>query len=81
MKTNNKKEKKSIYWLIYLSLLLSGFLLVADAYDINHLNRWTAKFGISLIFTAITLLIGNGRKEGFTAAVLIWVSVIGTYLL
>lgn len=79
--TKTDKVKKPMYWLIYVSLLLSGLLLLADAYQISHLYRWTARLGIALVFSAFSLFIANGRKEGITAVVIIWVAVICTYFL
>ena len=70
-----------MYWLIYISLLLSGLLLVADAYSIHPLHKWTAKLGIALIFSALALVIGNGRKEGFVSIGIIIISVIATFVI
>lgn len=76
-----KKPKPEPYWLIYLSLLLSGIILIAVSLDIRFLNRWTAKFGIALIFSALALFVGNGRKSGFIATAIIWVALIAAYII
>ncbi|MFQ5454281.1 MAG: hypothetical protein ACE5D6_08860 [Candidatus Zixiibacteriota bacterium] len=74
-------KKKQPYWLVYLSLLISGILLIADAYQFAHLYRWTARLGIALIFSALALFVGNGRQAGFIAVIIIWLAVIAAYLI
>jgi hypothetical protein len=73
-----KKKRKQPFWLIYTALLLAGAILLADAYDFTQLARWTARLGVSLVFSAIALIIGNGRSAGFVAAAIIWLAVIAT---
>ncbi len=73
--------KNDAIWLIYLSLLLSGILLLSDAYHVTQLHRWTARVGIALIFSAIALYIGNGRKAGFISTIIIWLAVAAIYLI
>jgi len=34
---------KQPYWVVYIALLLAGILLLADAYDMPQLSRWTAR--------------------------------------
>ena len=75
-----KPKVRQPYWLIYLSLLLAGALLVAQAYDIAELQKWTARIGIALIFSMMALLVGNGRWAGFFAASVIWIAVLVTYI-
>ena len=75
------KKRKQPLWLIYIALLLSGLLLLADAYNFSHLGRWTGRFGVVLVFSAVALVIGNGRKAGFVAVGIVWVAVIATYLI
>lgn len=71
--------KKQPYWLVYFSLLLAGLLLLADAYHLAHLYRWTVKLGIALVFSAFSLFIGNGRAAGFIAAAVVWLAVIAIF--
>jgi hypothetical protein len=73
--------KKQPYWLIYLSLLLAGVLLLSDAYHFAHLSKWTAKLGIALVYSAVSLFIGRGRAVGYVAAVVIWLAVLATLFL
>lgn len=73
-------SKKQPYWLVYLSLLLAGLLLLAEAYNLAHLHRWTVKLGIALVYSALSLFIGNGRAAGFIAAAVIWLAVLATFL-
>lgn len=75
------KRKKEPYWLIYASLLISGMILIAVAFDLSFLNRWTAKFGIALVFSALALIIANGKKSGLIATGIIWAAVISAYII
>ena len=75
-----KRKVNQPYWLIYLSLLLAGALLVGQAYNIAELQKWTARIGLAFIFSAVALLVGNGRWAGFFAAAVIWIAVLVTYL-
>lgn len=73
-------KKRQPYWLIYLSLLVSGVLLLADAYNVAHLQRWTGRLGVALVFSAFALFIGNGRKAGLLAVAIVWLAVAAAYL-
>ena len=79
--SSKPKKRKQPLWLIYIALLLSGLLLLADAYDYSHLGRWTGRFGVVLVFSAVALVIGNGRQAGFVAVGIVWVAVIASYLI
>ena len=72
-------SKKQPYWLVYFSLLLAGLLLLADAFGFAYLQRWTVKLGLVLIYSALSLFIGNGRAAGFIAAAIVWLAVIATF--
>ena len=74
-------SKKQPYWLVYFSLLLAGLLLLADAFGFAYLQRWTVKLGIVLIFSALSLFIGNGRAAGFIAAAVVWLAVLATFFI
>ena len=71
--------RKQPYWLVYFSLLLAGLLLLADAFGFAYLQRWTVKLGIVLIYSALSLFIGNGRAAGFIAAAVVWLAVLATF--
>jgi len=73
-------SKKQPYWLVYFSFLLAGLVLLADAYNLAHLHWWTVKLGIALIYSALSLFIGNGRAAGFIAAAVVWLAVLATFL-
>ena len=83
MTENNEspQKKNQFYWLIYLALLLGGIILLAQAIDYIHLNKWTAKLGIALLFSAFALLVANGRKAGYAATSIIWIVIIISYFL
>jgi len=72
-------SKKQPYWLIYISLLLAGLLLLADAYHFAQLYRWTARLGIALVYSAVSLFIGRGRAAGYIASVIIWLAAVATF--
>jgi hypothetical protein len=75
-----KKVKKQPYWVLYLSILLSGLVLIADAVSYAPVQKITARLGIALLVSALALIIGNGRTVGYAAAALIWIAVIVTFL-
>lgn len=66
-------------WLVYTSMALGGLLLLGEAFEFYQLQKWTAKIGIALLFSAFSLVVGNGRKSGYLAAAIIWVVVIGFF--
>jgi len=74
------KKKKQPVWLVYLSLLIAGAILLADAFDIAHLNLWTGKLGIGLVWTALALFAGGGRPAGIAAVAIVWLAVLATFL-
>ena len=80
-KTVNAQPKGQRYWIMYVSLLLSGLILLGDAYDISHLARWTARVGLALVYSAVALIAGQGRASGIIATIIIWLSVLLTILL
>jgi hypothetical protein len=80
-KTVPARPKKPPYWLIYVSLLMSGVLLLADAYNVTQLSRWTARLGIALVFSALSLLWPKSRIAGQIAALIIWIAVIVSYFI
>jgi len=74
-----KPKKKQPWWLVYVSLLLSGVLLLADAYNVTQLQRWTARLGVALVFSAIALLWPGGKTPGKIAVAVIWIAVVISY--
>ena len=79
--TIENKPTKSMNWLIYLSLILSGILLIADAFDATYFNRMTARIGIGLLFTAFALIVGAGHKKTPIAIGILLASIITTFFL
>lgn len=71
-----RKSSKKKTWLIYTALILAGVLFLADAFNISHLDRWTARLGIALLFSAFALIVGNGKKIGYTATAIIWLPLV-----
>ncbi len=72
--------KQRPWWMLYLTLLVAGLFMLADAYAVAHLHRWTAKFGFALIYSAAVLFIGRGRPLSYVSAVIVCLSVIATFV-
>ncbi len=68
------------WWMLYLTLLVSGLLLLADAYHLMQLDRWTAKFGVALIYAAFILFVGKGRPPSYISAGIVCLAVILTFV-
>ena len=81
MTTENSIPKKSLNWLIYLSLIIAGLLLLADAFNATYFSRWTARIGIGLLFTAFAFIVGTGRKATQVAIGILYGAIIITYFL
>jgi len=79
--TENSEPKNSLAWLLYLSLILSGLLLLADAFDATYFNRLTARLGIGLLFTAFAFIVGAGHKKAPISVGILWGAIIATYFL
>lgn len=79
-KKNESKQRKQPVWLIYTALVLAGVMLLAEAYQISHLSKWTARLGVALIYTAIALLIGAGRWASIMAVVIVWLGILITFI-
>ncbi len=73
-------KTKQPMWLVYISLFVSGVILLSDTYHLLHLDRWTVKVGIAMIYAAFSLVVGGGRSAGYVAAVVIWVAVLASFL-
>ena len=72
---------KPPYWLLYISIVLSGLLFLGEAAGITALQRVPAKLAIALLFTAFALLVGKGRPTGYIAVGIIWVTVITLFVI
>lgn len=66
------------WWILYLTLLVAGLLLLSDAFQVSHLNRWTAKTGIALVYSAFVLYAGKGRPLAVTSAGIVCAAVLAT---
>ena len=71
-----KKSPKKMVWLIYAALILTGIFFLAAAFNISNLDRWTARLGIALVFSAFALMVGNGRQIGYIATAIIWLPLV-----
>jgi hypothetical protein len=79
--SSNGPKKKEPLWLVYISAILTGILLIADSTHAGFLlplTRLPAKLGIALIFSALALLIGGDKRSGIAAAIIIWAGVLMT---
>lgn len=68
-------------WLMWIALALAGIMLLADAYNWSHLDKWTARIGITLVYAAFALLISGGKTVGYLSSGIVAVSVVLTFLL
>ncbi len=76
-----KGKRKEPYWLLYTSILVSGLVLLMDAFSYAPMQKITARLGVGLLLSAFSLIVGNGRKLGYFSAGLIWVAVILTFVI
>ena len=74
------QTKQRPWWMLYLTLLVAGLLMLADAYSLAHLHRWTAKFGLALVYSAAILFVGRGRPLSYVSAAILCLSVIATFV-
>ena len=74
------KSNKGAYWMIYLGLAVAAILLLGDGLSIPHLERWTAKVGVALLFTVLFLLVCRSMTRAIIASGIIWLAVIATFL-
>ena len=68
------------WWILYLTLLVAGLVLLCDEFRVQHLHRWTAQLGVALVYSAFVLYAGKGRPLAFTSAALICLVVVATWL-
>lgn len=80
MGNNKSTTQGEPYWLVYIALVLAGFVLLSDVYHFAHLSKWTAHVGIALIYSALAMFIGNGRWSGHLAVVIVWLAVVITHV-
>ena len=81
MPENNTPTKpKQPVWLVYVSLFVAGVILLGDAFSWSFLYSWTARLGVALVFSAVALLIGNGRSVGYIASGLVCLAALATFV-
>lgn len=68
------------WWILYLTILVSGLLLLADGFQIAHLDRWTARLGIALVYSAFVLFVGKGRTLAIISAAIVCLAVLLTFI-
>jgi hypothetical protein len=78
MSGNSDGSKQKLFWLMYLALIISGVLLIADAIHWYALTRLTVRLGVALIFTAIALFAGRDKPIGIISIAIVWVAVVIT---
>ena len=74
--SNGKPKKQPPLWIVWVSLLLAGVLLLGEAVGIEFLRRIPMRLGIALVYSALALLVGNGRPVGYIGAGIVWAAVI-----
>ncbi len=73
-------RKDKTIWLVYLAAAIAGILLLADVMNITVLEKISARLGIGLLYSAVALLIANGRASGIIASLILWAAIIITFL-
>ncbi|MFZ5980613.1 MAG: hypothetical protein ACOYVF_08255 [Candidatus Zixiibacteriota bacterium] len=76
VKSNTKKQP---YWLIYGSIFLAGLMLLADAFRVTALQKVSARLGVTLIISALNLIIGRNTSAGYIATVIIVGALLITF--
>ncbi|MFH1687316.1 MAG: hypothetical protein ABIE70_07310 [bacterium] len=76
--TTRKPER---LWILWTALVIAGVLLLAEAFQIGHLTKWTARLGIGLVYTALALIVAYGRWPAIVGVVVVWLAIILCYLL
>ncbi len=74
------KANKGPLWMIYLSLIVAAMVLLGDGLSIPHLERWTARVGVALLFTTLFLIVCRNMTRAILASAVMWLAVIATYL-
>lgn len=69
------------WWVTYVALLVAGIILLGQAYEVAQLQKWSARVGISLVYSAIALLVANGKTPGILAAVIVWGAALMTFVM
>ncbi len=78
-KTSKPSPKRKMLWLVYLALALSGLLIIGTEFNWPHIEKWTARTGLALVYSAFALSVSNGRKVGAIAAGIIWIAAIACW--
>ena len=67
-------------WLVYLALIVGAILMLGDGLNIKMFTKLTTKLGITVLLSALFLIVGKSRPSGIIALSIIWVSFIITLL-
>lgn len=77
---SSKAKKKQPYWMIYVAALFGGVIMLSDALGFAPMQKITVKLGVALIYSAFILLTSKAQKIAITAACIVWLSVIATFV-
>ena len=77
--TSAKRKPEQPWWLLYLTMLVGGMLLLSYVFGWFQMDRWTARLGLALVYSAFILLMGRGRTMGFICVAVIWIVAIATF--
>lgn len=67
-----KTDPKPMLWLVYLSVLLAGVMILGDVFRLMELHRWTVQLAVAMIFSAFALLFPKSKTAGVISAIIIW---------
>ena len=74
MENKTETGKVKYLWLIYLSLVISGVMLLGDSLEIRAITRVTARLGATILFSAIFLIVGKNHPTGIIATAILWLA-------
>jgi hypothetical protein len=74
------KKKRPHHWLIYVSALLAGFLLLSDAVQYGPGIKISARLGVGLVYTAFAFIFVGTRPSSYIGSILLWIAVILTFV-
>lgn len=79
--SGGKKKPSQPVWLLYGSLILGGLMFLGEAVGITLLQRTTTRVGIALLYSALALIVGNGRTMGYVATAIVCLSAVIVFFL
>jgi len=73
-----ENKKSRMYWLVYVSLILSAIMLLAHGLDVSAVARLSTRLGGTILFSAIFIIVGRDRPMAIAATALLWIAFLIT---